>query len=54
MGIMKSLRFLLLFILIPIFGLSQNTNIENESLADSKMTKEDDNKNSKEKTGWWS
>ena len=31
MGIMNSIRFLLLFILIPIFGLSQNPNIENES-----------------------
>ncbi|MBL6647727.1 MAG: LysM peptidoglycan-binding domain-containing protein [Flavobacteriaceae bacterium] len=31
MGIMKSLRFLLLFILIPIFGLSQNPNIQIES-----------------------
>ena len=31
MGIMKSKRFLLLFILIPIFGLSQNPNIKNES-----------------------
>ena len=28
---MNSIRFLLLFILIPIFGLSQNPNIENES-----------------------
>ena len=31
MGIMKSIKFLLLFILIPIFGLSQNPNIKNES-----------------------
>ena len=31
MGMMKSLRFLLLFILIPIFGLSQNPDIEIES-----------------------
>ena len=31
MGIMKSLRFLLLFILIPIFGLSQNPNMQIES-----------------------
>ena len=31
MGMMKSLRFLLLFILIPIFGLSQNPDIKIES-----------------------
>ena len=31
MGMMKSLRFLLLFILIPIFGFSQNPDIEIES-----------------------
>ncbi|MFL2636552.1 MAG: LysM peptidoglycan-binding domain-containing protein [Flavobacteriaceae bacterium] len=31
MGIMRSKRFLLLFILIPIFGLSQNPDVEIES-----------------------
>ena len=29
-------------------------NAENETLRDSEMKKDDDNKHSEEKTGWWS